>query len=65
MPRKGFLTIAFDAPYHGERAVPHAGLKLGLPNGWLGGNDGIRGPLDLAKWWCHPDHNFVSFYIDL
>ena len=28
MLRKGFLTIAFDAPYHGERAVPHAGLKL-------------------------------------
>lgn len=26
--RKGLLTIAFDAPYHGERALPEAGLKL-------------------------------------
>lgn len=25
--RKGLLTIAFDAPYHGERALPEAGLK--------------------------------------
>ena len=26
--RKGFLAIAFDAPYHGERALPQAGLTL-------------------------------------
>ena len=29
LARQGLLAVSFDAPHHGERALPEAGLRLG------------------------------------
>ena len=39
LAREGLLAVAFDAPHHGERALPQAGLRLGGNAGGTAEND--------------------------